>query len=147
MAKAQPPQIRYPDCYGIDMSRMRDFVAFVAAVELTKQKGDDSLLTRIYEACLQDENNPVQQSVNHVQKLFEPYTADEISKKIAQLLTPADMRADVEILYQSISGLHLACPDHRGDWYFTGNYPTPGGNRVANRSFINFIEKSNARAY
>ncbi len=141
------PQIRFPDCYGIDMSKMSDFVAFQAAVDLTREQERGELLTSIYEACLAEEKSPSKNTVNHVLRLFEPYTADEISARIAKLLTPKQMHAKVEVLYQSIPGLHNACPNHSGDWYFTGNYPTPGGNGVANRSFINYIEQSNERAY
>ena len=141
------PQIRFPDCYGIDMSKMADFVAFEAAVELINDRGDTQLLDDIYQACLEEENKPNAQVVNHVTRLFDPFTPEEISKRIGQILTPTDMNAEVEIIYQTIEGLHKACPNHTGDWYFTGEYPTPGGNRVANRSFINFMEKNDARAY
>ena len=141
------PQIRFPDCYGIDMSKMADFVAFEAAVELINDRGDTQLLDDIYQACLEEENKPNAQVVNHVTRLFAPFTPEEISKRIGQILTPPDMNAEVEIIYQTIEGLHKACPNHTGDWYFTGEYPTPGGNRVANRSFINFMEKNDARAY
>tara|TARA_B100001939_G_C16844958_1_gene574782 strand:- start:594 stop:1049 length:456 start_codon:yes stop_codon:yes gene_type:complete len=141
------PQIRFPDCYGIDMSKMADFVAFEAAVELINDRGDTQLLDDIYQACLEEENKPNALVVNHVTRLFDPFTPEEISKRIAEILTPPDMNAEVEIIYQTIEGLHKACPNHTGDWYFTGDYPTPGGNRVANRSFINFMEKKDARAY
>ncbi len=141
------PQIRFPDCYGIDMSKMADFVAFEAAVELIRERGDTHILDDIYQACLQEEQQPRAQTVNHVNRLFQPFSPEEISQRIAQILTPPDMNAEVEILYQSIEGLHTACPNHTGDWYFTGDYPTPGGNWVANRSFINFMEKNDARAY
>ncbi len=141
------PQIRYPDCYGIDMSKMKDFVAFEAAVELMRETGREPVLDEIYEACKADERTPRAKAKNQVTRLFDPFTADQVSDKIAQILTPASMKAEVKIIYQSIGGLHEACPNHTGDWYFTGNYPTPGGHRVANRSFINFMEKSDARAY
>ena len=141
------PQIRFPDCYGIDMSKMADFVAFEAAVELINDRGDTQLLDDIYQACLEEEIKPNALVVNHVTRLFDPFTPEEISKRIAEILTPPDMNAEVEIIYQTIEGLHKACPNHTGDWYFTGDYPTPGGNRVANRSFINFMEKKDARAY
>lgn len=141
------PQIRFPDCYGIDMSKMADFVAFEAAVELINDRGDTQLLDDIYQACLEEEHKPNALVVNHVTRLFDPFTTEEISKRIAEILTPPDMNAEVEIIYQTIEGLHKACPNHTGDWYFTGDYPTPGGNRVANRSFINFMEKKDARAY
>ena len=141
------PQIRFPDCYGIDMSKMADFIAFEAAVELIHERGLTDLLDEIYHACLAEEKRPASKSVNHVTRLFEPFSPEEISQRIGQILTPKDMNAEVEIIYQTIEGLHKACPNHTGDWYFTGDYPTPGGNRVANRSFINFMEKNDARAY
>ncbi len=141
------PQIRFPDCYGIDMSKMADFVAFEAAVDLINEQGKTQVLDEIYQACLEEENKPTAQTINHVTRLFEPFTPEEISERIGQILTPPDMNAEVEIIYQTIEGLHKACPNHTGDWYFTGDYPTPGGNRVANRSFVNFMEKKDARAY
>ncbi|MBT6722781.1 MAG: hypothetical protein ACJZ8Y_04830 [Pirellulaceae bacterium] len=141
------PQIRFPDCYGIDMSKMADFVAFEAAVDLINEQGKTQILDEIYQACLEEENKPTAQTINHVTRLFEPFTPEEISERIGQILTPPDMNAEVEIIYQTIEGLHKACPNHTGDWYFTGDYPTPGGNRVANRSFVNFMEKKDARAY
>ncbi|MBA61618.1 MAG: amidophosphoribosyltransferase [Planctomycetaceae bacterium] len=141
------PQIRFPDCYGIDMSKMADFVAFEAAVELIKEREETQILDEIYQACLEEEKRSNAQVTNHVTRMFDPFTPEEVSQRIGQLLTPPDMNAEVEIIYQTIEGLHKACPNHTGDWYFTGNYPTPGGNRVANRSFINFMEKKDARAY
>ncbi|VGO18055.1 amidophosphoribosyltransferase [Pontiella sulfatireligans] len=141
------PQIRFPDCYGIDMSKMKDFVAFEAGIALIRETGREHMLNEIYEACKEDERKPRSEAQNQVIHMFDPFTPDEISDKIAQILTPVGMKAEVQVIYQSIGGLHEACPNHTGDWYFTGNYPTPGGHRVANRSFINFIEKSDARAY
>ncbi len=141
------PQIRFPDCYGIDMSKMKDFVAFEAAVALIRETGREYLLEEIYEACKEDEKKPRAEAQNQVNRLFEPFTPEQVSDKIAEILTPEGMKAEVQIIYQSVEGLHEACPNHTGDWYFTGNYPTPGGHRVANRSFINFMEKSDARAY
>ena len=142
------PQIRYPDCYGIDMSKMGDFVAFEAAVSLIREQDDgEALLSSIYEAAKADLEKPVNESKNEVKRLFDSLSSAAISKRIGSILTPADLSAEVEIIFQSIEGLHTACPAHQGDWYFTGNYPTPGGNRVANRAFINFIESSNDRAY
>jgi amidophosphoribosyltransferase len=141
------PQIRFPDCYGIDMSKMKDFVAFEAGVELIRETGREALLDEIYAACKKDENKSRGEAKNQVVRLFEPFTDQQVSDKIAEILTPVGMNAEVQIIYQSVAGLHEACPDHKGDWYFTGNYPTPGGHRVANRSFINFMEKSDARAY
>jgi len=141
------PQIRYPDCYGIDMSKMNEFIAFEAAISLTIKNKNEKLLEEIYSDALNDENKSVKNSVNTVKRLYDCYSADELSKEITSILTPSSLNAQTEILFQSIEGLHAACPDHKGDWYFTGDYPTPGGNRVANRSFINFMEKKNIRAY
>ncbi|MBT8041611.1 MAG: hypothetical protein KJN98_00415 [Pontiella sp.] len=141
------PQIRFPDCYGIDMSKMKDFIAFEAGVALMKETGRDHVLNEIYEACKEDEKKPQAEAKNQVMRLFEYFTDDQVSDKIGQILTPVGMNAEVQIIYQSVEGLHEACPNHKGDWYFTGNYPTPGGHRVANRSFINFMENSDARAY
>lgn len=141
------PQIRYPDCYGIDMSKMKDFIAFEAAVALVRESGRESVLQEIYQACLADEKKPRTEARNQVGRLFDPFSAKQVSDKIAKILTPPGMKAEVQIIYQSIGGLRKACPNHTGDWYFTGNYPTPGGHRVVNRSFINFMERSDARAY
>ena len=141
------PQIRYPDCYGIDMSKMNEFIAFEAAISLTIKNKNEKLLEEIYSDALNDENKSVKNSVNTVKRLYDCYSADELSKEITAILTPSSLNAQTEILFQSIEGLHAACPEHKGDWYFTGDYPTPGGNRVANRSFINFMEKKNIRAY
>jgi amidophosphoribosyltransferase len=141
------PQIRYPDCYGIDMSKMKDFIAFNAAVALLKESGRNQVLDDIYQACIEDEKKPQHEARNQVKQLFEAFTPQQVSDKIAQILTPENMKAEVQIIYQSIEGLHKACPNHKGDWYFSGDYPTPGGHRVANRSFINFMENSDERAY
>jgi amidophosphoribosyltransferase len=141
------PQIRYPDCYGIDMSKMKDFVAFEAAVELIRETGREAVLDEIYQACKDDEKKPRSAAKNQVSRLFDIFTSEQVSEKIARILTPIGMKAEVQIIYQSIEGLHEACPGHIGDWYFTGDFPTPGGHRVVNRSFINFMEKSDARAY
>ncbi len=141
------PQIRYPDCYGIDMAKMGDFIAFQAAVELLKETFRENLLDEVYEKAKAQEGLPVEQITNVVKEVYAPFSAEQISQKISQLLTPAGINADVEILYQSLEGLHSACPNHTGDWYFSGNYPTPGGNRVVNRSFMNYMEGKNVRAY
>tara|TARA_B100000700_G_C15007087_1_gene839086 strand:+ start:230 stop:2125 length:1896 start_codon:yes stop_codon:yes gene_type:complete len=141
------PQIRYPDCYGIDMSKMGNFIAFQAAVCLLKEKGKESILTKTYNNCKSQENLPKEEMVNYVKDIYKLFTAEEISKKISVLLTPKETKAEVEIIYQSISDLHKSCPNHIGDWYFTGNYPTPGGNKVVNKSFINYMEGNNKRAY
>ncbi len=141
------PQIRYPDCYGIDMSRMGNFIAFQAAVSLLKERGKNTILTEIYNKCKSQEDLPKEEMQNHVKEIYKPFTADEISKKISELLTPEGTKSEVEIIYQSISDLHDSCPNHLGDWYFTGNYPTPGGTKVVNKSFINYMEGNNKRAY
>lgn len=141
------PQIRYPDCYGIDMAKLGDFVAFNAAIELLKENKKEKIIKEVYKKAKAQESLPKEQIINHVKEIYEPFTADQISKKISQLLTPPDIKAEVDIIYQSIEGLHVACPNHAGDWYFTGNYPTPGGNRVVNRAFINYVEGKNQRAY
>jgi len=141
------PQIRYPDCYGIDMSRMGNFIAFQAAVSLLKESGKESVLNETYNNCKSQENLPKEEMVNYVQEIYKPFTADDISKKISEVLTPEGTKAEIEIIYQSISDLHSSCPNHLGDWYFTGEYPTPGGNKVVNKSFINYMEGNNKRAY
>ena len=141
------PQIRYPDCYGIDMSRMGNFIAFQAAVSLLKEKEKENILTETYNKCKSQEQLPKEEMKNHVKEIYKPFTADEISKKISELLTPEGTKAEVEIIYQSISDLHNSCPNHLGDWYFTGDYPTPGGTKVVNKSFINYMEGNNNRAY
>lgn len=141
------PQIRYPDCYGIDMAKLGDFIAFRAAIELLKLSGRDHLLTEVYKQAQEEINKPVEEIRNVVKQIYDPFSADEISMQIGKMLKLSTINADVEIVYQSIEGLHTACPDNTGDWYFTGNYPTPGGNRVVNQSFINFIEGRNERAY
>lgn len=141
------PQIRYLDCYGIDMAKLGDFIAFQAAIALLKEQGKQNIIDEVYQKCKAQEDLPKEEIQNHVKEIYAPYTAEEISKKISELLTPANMNAEVEIVYQSIEGLHAACPDHTGDWYFTGNYPTPGGNKVINRAFIYYYEGINKRAY
>ena len=140
------PQIRYPDCYGIDMAKLGDFIAFQAAITLLKESGQEHIIDEVYQNCLNccDDEEQVE---NYVQAIYAPFSAVQISKKIAQLLTPDNINAKVNIIYQKISDLHASCPDHQGDWYFTGNYPTTGGNRVVNKSFINYIEGKNERAY
>ena len=141
------PQIRYPDCYGIDMAKLEDFIAFRAALALHQERGSEHIIREIYEKCREQAQVPDTEAVNHVKAFYEPFTAEEISQKIAEILSPADIRAEVEIIYQTIENLHMACPKNLGDWYFTGDYPTPGGNRVVNRAFINFYEGKNQRAY
>ena len=141
------PQIRFPDCYGIDMAKLGDFVAFRAAVELLKESGKEKLLRDVYHNCLEQQELPKEQVVNHVKRIYEPFTDDQISAKISEILKPVDLKAEVEIIYQTLDGLKNACPDHTGDWYFSGNYPTPGGNKVVNKAFINYMEGRNERAY
>jgi amidophosphoribosyltransferase len=141
------PQIRYPDCYGIDMAKMGDFIAFEAAIALLRQSGQAQLIDEVYKAALEQVQLPKEQVKNVVQRIYAPFSDKEISAQIAKMLTPAGMQAEVEIIYQSVENLHQACPGHTGDWYFTGNYPTPGGNKVVNRAFINWMEKRNERAY
>jgi len=141
------PQIRYPDCYGIDMARMNDFIAFQAAIALLKERGMENVLTETYEACKNDLLKPLAEMQNHVTAIYEPFTPDEISDKISELLTPEGMGAEVKIIFQSIEGLHEACPNHTGDWYFTGDYPTPGGRRVVNKAFVYYMEGNTKRAY
>lgn len=141
------PQIRYPDCYGIDMAKLGDFCAFSAAIELLKETGRQSVIDSVYKACKEQQNLPKEEIVNCVKDIYKPFTVEEISDKIAQMLTPDDMHAQVEIVFQTVENLHKACPNDKGDWYFTGDYPTPGGNKVVNTAFINYIEGRNARAY
>ncbi|MCX6327947.1 MAG: amidophosphoribosyltransferase [Bacteroidia bacterium] len=141
------PQLRYPDCYGIDMAKLGDLIAFKAAIELLKDTGKESLINEIYQEAKSELQKPVEEIRNLVREIYKPFCTEEISKKISGMLSSEEINADVEIVFQSIEGLHEACPGHTGDWYFTGNYPTPGGNKVANQSFINFVEGRNARAY
>lgn len=141
------PQIRYPDCYGIDMSKMGDFIAFQAAVQLLEQRGQKQLILDVYADCLQAEKSNKLSSVNFVKQIFKPFTVDEVSAKIALMLRPDDVNAEVELIYQSIENLHEACPNNTGDWYFTGDYPTPGGNAVVNKAFMNYVEGKDGRAY
>jgi amidophosphoribosyltransferase len=141
------PQIRYPDCYGIDMAKLGDFIAFQAAVRLLKDNFRENFLDEVYEKAKAQEHLPKEQITNVVKEIYEPFTMELISRKISELLRPEEINAEVEIIYQSIEGLHNAIPNHKGDWYFTGNYPTPGGNKVVNQSFINYMEGKNVRAY
>jgi amidophosphoribosyltransferase len=141
------PQIRYPDCYGIDMAKLGDFIAFQAAIALIKESGREKLIEEVYQKCKQQEKLDKSEIRNFVKEIYRSFTAEEISAKISELLTPEDIAAEVSIIYQTIEGLHKAMPAHMGDWYFTGNYPTAGGNRVVNKSFINFYEGRNERAY
>ncbi|MRI62383.1 amidophosphoribosyltransferase [Ornithobacterium rhinotracheale] len=141
------PQIRYPDCYGIDMARLENLIAFVAAEALHRERGTEHLIEEIYQKCKSEVGKPDKEVTNYVKEFYAPFTDEEISNKIAELLTAKDIKAEVKIIYQSVENLHKACPKNLGDWYFTGNYPTAGGNRVANKAFINYYEGNKERAY
>ncbi len=141
------PQIRYPDCYGIDMSKLGDFIAFNAAVELTKEKGNSGYLLELLDKCRELQRNNQLHSENVVKQLYKPFTAGEVSAKIAELITPPGLTIPVQVIFQSIEDLHKSCPNNLGDWYFTGNYPTPGGNKVVNKAFMNYMEGRNVRGY
>jgi amidophosphoribosyltransferase len=141
------PQIRYPDCYGIDMSKMGSFIAFQAAVALIKERKMDGFLEKIYKDCLLENQKPKDEIQNIVKAVYEPFSTAEISEMIAEIVKPKNIFSDVKIIYQEVDDLHIACPNHTGDWYFTGNYPTKGGNKVANTAFINYMEGKNIRAY
>jgi len=141
------PQIRYPDCYGIDMARLEALIAFQAALALHKDRGTENIVDAIYIKCKSQETSPDPEQINHVKELYAPFTDEEISDKIAEIISEKSIKADVKVIFQSVVDLHKACPNNLGDWYFTGNYPTPGGNRVVNKAFINFIEGNSERAY
>ncbi|MBP9031805.1 MAG: amidophosphoribosyltransferase, partial [Dysgonomonadaceae bacterium] len=141
------PQIRYPDYYGIDMSRLSEFIAFKAAMQLLKERGMQDLIDDVYRKSLAQKDKKKEEIVNYVKELYAPFTDEEISDKIAQMLTPEDTKAEVEIVFQSIEDLHRACPEHAGDWYFSGDYPTPGGNRMVNYAFINYMQGQENRPY
>ena len=141
------PQIRYPDCYGIDMARLGDFVAFQAAISLIKERGMEHLIDEVYAKCKAQIELPKEENTNQVKAIYEPFTTEELNDRISQLLTPKGMNAEVKIVFQSIEGLHAACPNHQGDWYFTGDFPTPGGHKVVNRAFVYYVEGRNDRAY
>lgn len=141
------PQIRYPDCYGIDMAKLGDFIAFRAAIELLKERKLDHIIDNVYQKCVDQVNKPDNEIVNYVKEIYEPFTDDEISDKISELVTDEDVKAKVSVVYQTLEGLHKSLPYNKGDWYFSGNYPTPGGNRVVNKSFIYYYEGKNERAY
>lgn len=141
------PQIRYPDCYGIDMSRMGEFVAFEAAVSLLKDAGKENIILEVYKKCMDTASLPKEDVENYVKAIYEPFTDYEISDRIAKIITPKEISAEVKVIYQTLDNLHNACPDHSGDWYFSGNFPTPGGNKVVNRAFVNWMEGKNQRGY
>lgn len=141
------PQIRYPDCYGIDMAKLGDFIAFRAAISLLGEKGKESTIRRIYKEAKKEILKPVGEIRNLVKEIYAPFSTEEISAKISSMLRNSEINAEVKVVYQTVENLHVACPDHLGDWYFTGDYPTPGGNRVVNQSFVNYIEGRDERAY
>lgn len=141
------PQIRYPDCYGIDMSKMGQFVAFEAAIQLLKARGMEHVIEEVYQKCKASLLLPKEEIVNHVKDIYRPFTQEEISAQITKIITPNNINAEVEVIYQTLDNLHIACPNHTGDWYFSGNYPTPGGNKVVNKAFVNWKEGNNQRAY
>ena len=141
------PQIRFPDCYGIDMAKLGDFVAFSAAISLLEENNLEHIIDEVYHKCKEQLTLQTSEMVNHVKDIYKPFTPQQISDRIAKMIRPKDIKAEVQIIYQSIEDLHKACPNHLGDWYFSGNYPTPGGNKVVCRSFVNYMEGRNERAY
>jgi amidophosphoribosyltransferase len=141
------PQIRYPDCYGIDMSRMGEFVAFEAAISLLRETGREDIIDRVYQNCIESEKLGNMQTENFVQEIYSQFTDQEISDRIAKIITPKEIKTEVKVIYQTLDNLHKAIPAHLGDWYFSGNYPTPGGNKVVNKAFMNWMEGKNQRAY
>lgn len=141
------PQIRYPDCYGIDMSRMSEFVAFKAAIALLREHNMQHIIDSVYRKSAEQRHKPKEEIVNYVKEIYAPFTDEQISTKIAEMLTPSGTQAEVQIVYQNVDNLHKACPNHKGDWYFSGNYPTPGGNRMVNTAFLNYIEGVDKRSY
>jgi amidophosphoribosyltransferase len=141
------PQIRYPDCYGIDMSKLHDFIAFHAAVNLLKESNQGHIINEVYKKCMEQSHLQKENVVNHVTAIYKPFSDEQISAKIAEMLTTSEIKSEIQVVYQKIEDLHDACPNHTGDWYFTGNYPTPGGNKVVNKAFVNYIEKKDVRPY
>jgi amidophosphoribosyltransferase len=141
------PQIRYPDCYGIDMARMGDLIAFRAAIQLLEENNLEHIIDEVYHKCKEQLEMHRSEMKNFVRMIYQPFTPEQISAKIAELVTPENFKSNLQIIFQKIEDLHSACPNHRGDWYFTGNYPTPGGNRVVSKAFVNYMEGSNERAY
>ena len=139
------PQIRYPDCYGIDMSRLNEFIAFTAAIVLLKEQGKQAIIDEVYRKSKAQENMAKEEIVNYVKEIYAPFSDEDISKKISQLVRPDDCSIEIDIIYQTIENLHKACPAHQGDWYFSGNYPTAGGNKIVNQAFINYYENKTTR--
>lgn len=141
------PQVRFPDCYGIDMSRMGEFIAFKAAMALLEERGMRYVIDDVYRKCKDQDSLPKEEIKNYVKDIYAPFTDEEVSAKIAELLTPEGIGSEIEIVYQSVERMHKAIPDHPGDWYFTGDYPTPGGNRLVNRAFINYYEGNASKRF
>ena len=141
------PQIRYPDCYGIDMSRMGEFVAFEAAISLLRETGQEHIIKEVFEKCKASTTQDKHEVQNHVKAIYAPFSDQQISDRIARIITPAEVNAKVQVIYQTLENLHQACPGNLGDWYFSGDYPTPGGNKVVNKAFMNWMEGKNQRAY
>ncbi len=141
------PQIRYPDCYGIDMAKMDTLIAFNATLELLKDRNMYHIINEVYAKCKKQEHLPDEEVINHVKEIYAPFTDEQISDKISEMLHPETVKADLKVMFQTVENLHISCPENLGDWYFTGNYPTAGGNRVVNRAFMNFVEGNDARAY
>jgi len=141
------PQIRFPDCYGIDMSRMGEFVAFEAAISLLKEMKMEEVILDVYQKCKDSASMPKEKVENYVKAIYEPFAYQQISDRIGEIITPKDIKAEVKVIYQTLENLHKACPDHAGDWYFSGDFPTPGGNKVVNRAFVNWMEGKNQRGY
>jgi amidophosphoribosyltransferase len=137
------PQIRFPDCYGIDMSRMREFVAFRAAIELLRDKGMEKTLDQVYAQCVANPDH----TENFVKQVYAPFSEEEISNKVAEIVTTSDIKAEVRVIFQTVESLHRCIPEHTGDWYFTGDYPTSGGTRVVNKAFVNYMEGKTVRSY
>ncbi|MCH1409531.1 MAG: amidophosphoribosyltransferase, partial [Verrucomicrobiales bacterium] len=149
MVVSTAPQIRYPDCYGIDMSHLGKFIVFQAAVNLLEREGKHNLLTDIYYQCIEELKKPVEEMTNPVKAVYEGFTQEEISAEISRMVTPEDIpwKGEVEVIYQTVEDMHDAIPVHNGDWYFTGNYPTPGGYKVVNQAFVGYMDKSGERPY
>ena len=141
------PQIRYPDCYGIDMAKMEDFIAFRAAIALLKSQGKEDVINETYKDCLKELKLPSSKMKNRVSKIYADYSDEDISDQISKILKEKEIKTNVEVIFQTVESLHSACPKNLGDWYFTGEYPTPGGNKVVNQSFVNYYEGAKKRAY
>ncbi|MBQ8650705.1 MAG: amidophosphoribosyltransferase, partial [Flavobacteriales bacterium] len=139
------PQVRYPDCYGIDMASMQEFIAFRAAIELLKENGMESVIDDVYRKCKAQESLEDAQMVNYVKEIYAPFTDEQIADKIAQMITSEDTHARISVIFQTLDGLHDACPNHLGDWYFSGDYPTVGGNRMVNNAFIAYMEGKSSK--